>query len=232
MKLNVFHGEEYLFTINCFIVHSNDFDFNLKKVVESEQGLINKFSYQFEGENIFLKDAGIVSKYSECNVQVWYQNTELLNALEYQNIESLNASQYFEIEIKRLCQDSLKVNVCKFDTIGHLKKLICDSIYPKKKYLTVNYVKEIDSLSKKPIHDSYDVLCDVSIKPDQIKLTYNGITMENDNLKLWLYGINQSCKIYMLLKLGMKNYHISREISLQRKKIQFDVPKTKKQKIY
>ena len=94
----------------------------------------------------------------------------------------------------------------------------------KKKNDTVNYVKGIEFLSNIPICDSYDV---VSIKPDQIKLTYNGITMENDNLKLWLYGINQSCKIYMLLKLGMKNYHISREISFQRKKIQFDVPKTK-----
>ena len=169
--LYVFHQNKYLFTI-----FYDRLNFSLKNIVESEQGIIENFSYQFEQENIFLIDVDISSKYPECNVHVQYENTYFSNFLEY-----------FSIEIRRVGTYPLVLIAQDFFSVGDLKKRIA------------------------PL-----------IPPNQIELTYNGILMNNDNLKIRLYGINQPCIIYMMYRLGHKDYQIKRQSPPPKPKILTD----------
>ena len=161
-KFHVYHDKNYLFTI-----HYNSFLFELENIVQSQQGLVDNFSCQFELDNKFfthvhVKD-GSINVTPECNVHVEYENPELTTT-----------SAFFVVEVKRLYKPSLGCVVRSTDTVGDLKEM-CDAY------------------------------------PDQIKLTYNGVQMDNDDVKIGLYGINKPCNLSMVHRLGHADYHISRQ---------------------
>ena len=165
-KLHVYREKKYLFTI-----HFNGWFWKLKNILNSQQGVVNNFSYQFEWKNEFFSNddvkEGLVDLPPEYNVHV-----------EYENLELTNTSAFFVVEVKRLCKPSLGCVVRSTNTVGDLKKM-CDA------------------------------------HPDQIILTYNGIRMDNDDVKIGLYGINQPCKLNMIHRLGHADYHITRQKEFQ-----------------
>ena len=136
-RLYVYFKNKYLFTI-----HYKKFDFDLEKIVESHEGIIENFSFQFERKNKILIDVDVASKYPECNVHVQYEQPWLSNGLEFHNVHSFNfSSLYFNIEIRCVGNEIFNFVACKFNTVGDLKNWIKPNVPKNQILLFFNGIK-------------------------------------------------------------------------------------------
>lgn len=137
-RLYVYFKNTYLFTI-----HYKNFDFDLRKIVESHEGIIENFSFQFERQNDILIDVDIASKYPECNVHVQFEQPWLSNGLEFHNGQFFNhlSTLYFNIEIKCVGNETCNFVACKFNTVGDLKNWIKPNVPKNQILLFFNGIK-------------------------------------------------------------------------------------------